>query len=321
MEAQAGNLSSLAKYFSDEGEAYKVIESWRWPDGPVCPHCSSVDHSYKLKNQKTKTGKVSPRRMWKCAECRKTFTVTVNSIFEDSHIPLLKWLLGAFLLATGKNGVSSHELSRSLNITIKAAWFMSHRLRHAMIDVNDSPFMKGIVEADETYIGGKVRGKGIGRGAYEQNKTPVVTLIQRGGKARSQVMAKVDGANLASALRETVDPAAILMTDTNPSYIKVGREFHDHMTVNHNVDEYVRGKGPTAAHVNTAEGYFSQLKRSIDGTHHHVSRQHLNRYLAEFDHRYNSRDVTDGERMVQTMRQAAGRRLTYRQPTRKPETV
>ena len=314
------NLSTLAKYFSDEEEAYKVVESWRWPSGPVCPHCGCIDHAYKLTNQRTKSGKVSPRRMWKCADCRKVFTVTVGSIFEDSHIPLSKWLQGVFLICTGKNGISAHELHRSLGITLKAAWFMAHRIRHAMVDSDDA-MLQGIVEADETYIGGKVRGQGKGRGAYEQNKTPVVTLIQRGGRAKSMAVPNIDGANLAQALRDNIAPNAFLMTDQNPGYRKIGREFAGHSTVDHNCDEYVRGKGPGAAHVNTAESFFGQLKRSIDGTHHHVSRQHLHRYLAEFDLRYNTRDVTDGERMVKTFRQAAGRRLTYRQPTRKAEAV
>jgi transposase-like protein len=179
MEAADLNLSSIATYFSDESAAYAVVESIRWPNGPVCPHCGSVDRAYHLKNQKTRSGKVSERSLWKCKDCRKQFTVTIGTIFEDSHIPLSKWLLGAFLINTGKNGVSAHELQRSLGITLKAAWFMAHRLRHAMARMTHEPLLDGIVEADETYIGGKRKGTPPGRPGQNSHKAPVVTLVER----------------------------------------------------------------------------------------------------------------------------------------------
>ncbi len=309
------NLSSLAKYFSDEAEAYKLIESIRWPNGPVCPHCGVVNRAYHLKNQRTRSGRVSPRSLWKCAECRKQFTVTVGTIFEDSHIPLSKWLQGAFLMSASKNGVAALELQRTLDLSYKAAWFMAHRLRHAMVREPAASFLKGIVESDETYIGGRIKGRG--KGPQLDNKTAVVTLVERNGEARSMAVDRVNRDNLATVLQAHVDPSATLMTDQNTVYALPGREFASHQTVDHQRDEYVRGP----VHVNTAEGYFSQLKRSIDGTHHHVSRRHLPRYLAEFDLRYNLRKVKDGERMAHMIRQTTGRRLTYREPTGKPKAV
>jgi transposase-like protein len=315
MDAADLNLSSIASCFSDEAEAYRLVESIRWPNGPVCPHCGVIDRAYHLKNQKTRCGKVSPRSLWKCKDCRRQFTVTIGTIFEDSHIPLAKWLLGAFLMNTGKNGISSHELSRSLNITIKAAWFMSHRLRHAMERIPSGRLLTGIVEADETYVGGKRRHiKGL---SNTDMKVPVVTLVERDGEVRSQVMPTVNRDNLKAHLTGNVDASADLKTDESRLYRAAGKEFVSHETVDHSKEEWARGK----AHVNTAEGYFSQLKRSIDGTHHHVSAKHLHRYVAEFDHRYNSRSLKDGERTVQTIRQSRGRRLTYRKPTGEPEEV
>lgn len=309
------NLSSLAKYFSDEGEAYRLLESIRWPKGPICPHCGCINHAYHLKNQRTKSGKISDRSMWKCAECRKVFTVTVGTVFEDSHIPLSKWMQGSLLMAASKNGIAALELARTLDLSYKAAWFMAHRLRHAMVDMSEDLF-RGIVEADETWIGGRVKGQD-----WKENKTPVVSLVQRGGRVRSRAVTNVNGRNLRKALEDEVDPEAILMTDSNPAYRKAGKSYRGHYTVNHEIDEYVRGQGPTAAHVNSAENFFSQLKRSIDGTHHRVSKRHLHRYLAEFDLRYNLRETKDGERMAQMIRQAAGRRLTYREPTGRPKAV
>jgi transposase-like protein len=310
MEAAELNLSNIAKYFSDEGEAYRLVEAIRWPHGPVCPHCGVINRAYHLKNQKTRQGKVSQRSLWKCKDCRRQFTVTIGTIFEDSHIPLSKWLLGAFLMNTGKNGVSSHELHRSLDITLKAAWFMSHRLRHAMARIPGDK-LDGIVEVDEAYIGGKRRGTLRGRPGQDSHKSAVVTLVERNGEARSRAVPSVSGKNIREILHEQVAESATIMTDEFPLYGKATEGFAAHEVVTHRTGEYVRGK----AHTNTAEGYFSQLKRSIDGTHHHVSKQHLHRYLAEFDHRYNSRSIHDGERMAQTIRQTAGKRLTYREPT------
>ncbi len=306
------NLSNLAKYYSDEGEAYKLMEGLRWPHGPVCPHCGVVGHAYYLEPKQgartTRKGTASARRVWKCGACRKQFSVLIGTIFEDSKIPLSKWLLAIHLLCSNKNGTAAYELHRVLGITHKSAWFMAHRIRYAMAR---SPLAEklgtdgGAVEADETYIGGKAKGK-RGRGAL--NKLPVVTLVARDGEARSQVMKHVTRDNLDAVLREHVDEAATLNTDSYHLYRKPGQRFVAHETVDHSRGEHARG----AVHVNSAEGYFSQLKRSIDGTHHHVSERHLDKYLAEFDMRYSTRKMVDGERTIQAIRQVAGRRLTYR---------
>src|SRR5260370_843114 len=296
------NLSTIAKHFSSEEAAYELIESIRWPNGPVCRHCGSVDHAHLLTPLNgygtTSTGKVSYRRVWKCADCRQQFSVLVGTIFEDSKIPLSKWLLAIHLLCQGKNGVSAHELHRTLNITYKSAWFLAHRIRYAMarqplagmLNIGNEQ-LPGIVEADETYIGGKARGK-RGRGAA--NKTPVVTLVERHGEARPQVIEHVTRKNIKATLEAQVSKEAQLMTDELNVYVEAGKSFASHETVEHGKGEYVRGK----AHINTAEGYFSQLKRSIDGTHHHVSAFHLHRYLSEFDYRYNTHKIEDGERTV-----------------------
>ncbi len=314
------NLSTLAKHFSDEAAAYEFVESIRWPAGKedvVCPHCGTIGRAYYLapKNggRLTRTGKVSLRRVWKCGACRKQFSVLVGTIFEDSKIPLFKWLLAFHLIASAKNGIAAYELHRMLQISVESAWFMAHRIRYALEGGSVAP-LTGTVEADETYIGGKARNMHASKrrrrvtGTGGIDKTAVVSLVQRGGELRSQVMQEtVTGATLGAVLREHVSPAAHLRTDAFGGYRQLGREFASHETVNHQAGEYVRGDAST----NTLEGYFSQLKRSIDGTHHHVSAHHLHRYVGEFDFRYNTRTLRDGERTVQAIRQSAGKRLTY----------
>lgn len=303
------NLSTIAKHFSDEDAAYAFVESLRWPDGPVCPHCGVVGEATLLAGErKTRKGNVSSRRLWQCnaTECRCQFSVLVGTIFEDSHIALSKWLLGIHLMCAGKNGVSAMELHRTLGIAYRSAWHMAHRIRHAMAHESWDKPLEGTVEADETYVGGKAKGK-RGRGAA--NKTPVVALVERGGDVRAATMTNVTGANVQRRLQENISPDATLMTDGYQVYRKPGEAFAAHETVDHGKGEYVRD----GWHTNTVEGYFSQLKRSIDGTYHAVSARHLDRYLAEFDFRYNSRKVKDGERTVLAIQQTAGKRLMYRE--------
>lgn len=308
------NLSTLAKEFSDEAEAYKLVERIRWPNGPVCPHCGTVGRAYYLEPKegprKTRKGTASARRVWKCGACRKQFSVLVGTIFEDSKVPLSKWLLAVHMLCSAKNGVAAYELHRTIGVTVKTAWFMAHRIRYAMERGPLATKLQGAVEADETYIGGKA--KNIHRTKRERpgalNKVPVVTLVERGGEARSKAIRYVTGENIGVLLYEHVEQHAALMTDGSPVYTTPGKSFASHETVDHSAGEYVRGD----AYSNTVEGYFSQLKRSIDGTHHYVSERHLDRYLAEFDMRYSTRKMKDGERTVRTIQQATGRRLTYR---------
>jgi transposase-like protein len=303
------NLSTIAKRYSDEDAAYQFVEAARWPNGPICPHCGIVDNAAYLapKNghRTTSTGKVSFRRVWQCNECHKQFSVLVGTIFEDSHIPLSKWLLGIHLMCAGKNGVAAIELKRQLGIAERSAWFMAHRIRYAMAHESFDKPLEGIVEADETYVGGKAHGK-RGRGAA--NKTPVVSLVERGGTVRSRVVTNVTGKNVKEVLQANVSPDATLMTDAFQVYREPGKDFAAHEVVDHGKGEYARGE----AHTNTVEGFFSQLKRSLDGTHHHVSAKHLHRYVGEFDFRYNAREITDGERTVLAIQQTAGKRLQYK---------
>ena len=310
------SLGVYDEKFQDPISAATYLESIRWPDGPVCPHCGESERKpYPLKSK--------TRKLYKCAACRKQYTVTVNSIFEGSHIPLNKWLLAFYLLCSSKKGMSAHQLHRMLGVTYKSAWFMAHRIRYAMEQPPFARPLTGTVEADETYVGGKVRRpnhksfrpldpklpdarKQTGRGA---GKTPVMTLVERGGEARSFRMASVTAESLGGAIRRNVARDAHLRTDAFGSYKRVGKEYASHLTVDHNF-EYVRGD----AHTNTAENYFSILKRGINGTYHHVSEAHLPRYLAEFDFRYNNRagmGVSDAERTRLALAGTVGKRLTY----------
>lgn len=317
------SIVGIADRFPNSLAAAEYLESVRWPNGPVCPHCGESERKpYRLKSE--------TRRLWKCAACRKQYTVTVGTIFESSHIPLHKWLWAFYLLCASKKGMSAHQLHRMLGVTYKSAWFMCHRIRYAMEQPAFTSLLSGTVEVDETYVGGKVRRENrlqsppldsrkpdkrqqTGRGA---DKTPVVALVERGGQARSFRIANVTGAELGDVMRRNIDPSAQLRTDSFPSYKKVGREFASHETVNHAV-EYVRGD----AHTNTAESFFATLKRGIDGVYHHVSEAHLQRYLAEFDFRYNNRTaqgITDSERTMRALRGAEGKRLLYREATNGP---
>jgi transposase-like protein len=286
-----------------EDAAREYLERLRWPNGAVCPHCGVIG-AYKLQPKADSTKPVR-KGVWKCKACRKQFTVTVGTIFEDSHIPLYQWLSAIQFLCASKKGISAHQLHRMLNITYKSAWFMAHRIRYAMEQPPLNKKLQGIIEADETYIGGKARGK-RGRGA--ENKTPVFALVQRDGDVRSFKAERVTSKNLKQIIREHVSKDSTVMTDEFRSYKGLGKEFANHQTVSHGTGEYVRDN----AHVNTAEGYFSLLKRGIIGTYHHISQQHLARYLAEFNFRYNSRKVEDGVRMVLAINNAKGRRLMLR---------
>jgi transposase-like protein len=305
-----GDFNLLDPRFTDPVAAAEYLESIRWPNRVTCPHCGEAKREpYRLKSKATK------RRLWKCRrnECRKQFTVTVGTIFEASHIPLNKWLAAFYLLCSSKKGMSAHQLHRMLGVTYKTAWFMFHRIREAMRDPAFTSRLSGTVEADETYLGGKRRDSGTGRGT--KNKTPVMTLVERDGRARSFRMANVTAAELGGVIREHVDMSrSRLMTDEWLGYRKVGKEFTEQLTVAHGSGEYVRGD----AHVNTAEGYFANLKRGVNGIYHHVSRAHLDRYLAEFDFRWNARHVSDSRRTIAALSQTEGKRLKYRDSTSGP---
>jgi transposase-like protein len=299
--------------YSDPCKARRLLEELRWPNGPICPR-QGCNHN-EVYAIKPKAGSKRPARagLYKCAACLKQFTVTVGTIFEDSHIPLGKWLTAIALLCSSKKGVSAHQLHRMLGITYKSAWFMAHRLRFAMgPDKPLARLLKGTVEVDETYVGGKTP-----EGKTWDNKTPVVALIERGGEVRTRVVSSVTQKNLAQCLNECVDKSAILNTDEHAAYRITGKRFARHDRVNHSKYEYARknADGSTAG-VNYAESFFSLLKRGIVGAWHHVSPEHLPKYADEVAFRWNSRNSTDGERLKKAVAMTAGKRLSYRPLTR-----
>lgn len=316
------SILALSEKLRTEADAHQFLEDLRWGDRPICPHCGSVRKPYFLTpangtSRKTRTGSVSERRVWKCADCRKQFSVLTGTIFHGTRIPVRKWVFVIFEMCSSKNGVAAREIERKYDVDTKTAWFMLHRVREAMKREPLAGLLSGRVVADETWIGGKPsnrhghkRGKG---GQGKTDKTPVVALVSREtGEVRSQAVANVRGSSLRAVINEQVDTAAThLHTDSAKSYGKIAGDFSGHSTVDHYAGEYVRGDVST----NLAEAYFSQLKRSIDGTHHHVSREHLNRYLAEFDFRFSTRKVSDTERMAMLAGKLHARRLTYRKPT------
>lgn len=307
--------AELGPQFASADKAREYFERLRWGMGsPVCPHCGSVEQPYTITPRK---GSNTRKGLYKCRAkaCRKQFTVTVGTVFEDSHIPLNKWLQALHLIAASKKGISALQLQRMLDLkSYKSAWFMAHRLRYAMAEGPLMNLLKGVIEVDETYVGGK---RSLRKGQYarrghpgpDSNKTPVLALVERGGKVRARPMERVTAENVSAVIRETVDvQKSVLMTDELGAYTKIGRKFRDHQAVKHAIGEYVRG----TAHTNTVEGFFGLLKRGLNGTFHHVGRDHLWRYCEEFAFRYNTRTVTDAERTASLMRAAEGKRLTYR---------
>jgi transposase-like protein len=307
------SIPELAKRFATEEDAISYFETIRWPKGPVCPHCSNNDKSKIYKRTANAESKVRVG-LWECGACGKQFRATIGTIFEDSHIPLNKWLIAFYLICGAKKGMSAMQLQRHLGLgSYKSAWFMAHRIRHAMQDPTFFGPLKGTVEVDETYVGGKTAGRGA---AYKGNKTPVVALVERGGNVRSMVMDHVTGTNLKAAVRQHVEEDSHVYTDEHGGYYGLDRT-HGHKTVNHSKKEYARREMKLVVHTNTVEGYFSLLKRGVVGSFHHVSRKHLPLYLSEFDFRYNTRKQTDSERTVAALRKSQGKRLTYRNPTGK----
>jgi transposase-like protein len=272
------------------------------------------------KSRATRTGAASQRRGWKCGACRKQFSVLTNTIMHGTKIPVRVWVLVIFEMCCNKNGMSAREVERRYGMAPRSAWFMTQRIREAMKDNGLAGLMSGVVVADETYIGGREMNKhasqreGVGGGTG--GKTAVLTLIEtNSGVARSRVMPEVTSATLEKAIKEMAEPSrSLLYTDEHAGYLNVGHKFLRHESVSHRAGEYVRGKAST----NAAENFFSQLKRSIDGTHHHVSRTHLHRYLAEFDFRYSTREESDTARMSRLVGRTGGRRLSYKPLTSRP---
>jgi len=304
-------LMTVMQRFSTEESARDYFEGLRWPSGPVCAHCGNAEAGriYKVTENR---GKRIRAGLYKCAECEQGFTVTVGTVMEDTHLPLNKWLIAFYMMCASKTQVSALQLQRQLEIgSYRSAWFLCHRIRYALKDADPRDLLKGTVEADETYVGGKARGKGRG---YVKNKTAVVSLVERGGSVRSHVVDHVTGDGITKLLRANVDVSANLNTDQSPVYTAVGKEFATHDVVNHSIEEYSRDDKETGrkATTNTAEGFFGNSKRSIDGTHHHISKRHAHLYFSELDYKYNSRKVTDGARTVSGIKMMEGKRLMLR---------
>jgi transposase-like protein len=312
-------VMTLAKQIKTEADAYSYMESLRWPDGPICPHCGSVEKHYFLKPRegnarKTRTGSLTERRVWKCKTCRKQFSVTTGTVFHGSKVPLHTWLMVVFEMCANKNGIAAREIARKYGVAPKTAWFMTHRLREAMKSKAPQALLSGTIISDETWVGGDPEnrhGHRANKGVQgKTEKTPVVTLIDTSTReARSRAIPTVTGRTLRDLIAESVDmPHTILHTDASNRYNIVARELAGRLIVNHRQGEYVSAEGVST---NIAETYFSQLKRSLDGTHHHVSRAHLQRYVTEFDFRFSTCHLDDTERMEKLMRQVGGRRLAY----------
>jgi transposase-like protein len=309
-----------APHFQNADEARKLIESIRWPNGPVCQHCGETERRYPTKRE----------GRFRCAnpDCRKDFSITTGTVMESSHIPLNKWMLGFYLMSASKKGMSAHQLHRSLGVTYKTAWFLCHRIREAMRAgglVPPAPLggEGQIVEADETYFGKVVDPQPSpqrkGRPYIKRGKTgpagkrPIVSLVERGGSVRSFHAPVADKVSVTKIVKENIARETRLFTDESRLYGEAQAHFVDHMTVKHSVGEYVRGE----VHTNTIEGYFSIFKRGMKGVYQHCAEKHLHRYLAEFDFRYNNRialGVNDMDRTIAAIAGAEGKRLTYRQP-------
>jgi transposase-like protein len=294
-----------APHYHDEDAAFAYVEKAVWPEGPVCPHCGGVERISKMQGSATRKG------LHKCYQCRRQFTVRQGTIFESSHVPLHIWLQAIFFVAGSKKGVSSNQLHRTLGVTLKTAWFMSHRIREAMRDGSLAP-MGGegeIVEVDETFIG-RIKGKPVAM-AYH-HKMKVLSLIERGsGKARSMVVDGVGMATLLPIVKANLERETHVMTDEAAAYRYLKHHFADHSRVSHKAGEYVRGE----VYTNTVEGFFSIFKRGMRGVYQFCGERHLHRYLAEFDFRYSNRAAlgcNDEERASRLLRGIVGKRLTYR---------
>lgn len=307
--------------FNDEDAARKHFESLRWPDGPTCPHCGVVDQATELKGKTTRAG------LYKCRACAKPFTATMGTLYERSHIPLHKWLLATHLMTASKKGISAHQLWRMLGFgSYRTAWFMAHRIREGMRELfpeakDDNGGGKlgedgRTVEMDTTFLGGleknKHQNKRIKGARGSKGKEPVLALVERDGDVRSHHLATVTAKNVAEILDAQLHEDAVLYTDDDKTFrsAAVKPKHRPDDVVKHSTGEYVRGD----VHTNTIEGYFSILKRGIDGVYHHVSQQHLRRYLAEFDFRYNERmalGIDDKARAAKAVKGIVGKRLMY----------
>ncbi len=291
-----------APYFHDEAEAFKQLEATLWPQGPVCPRCGGMDRITTVKG-----GRMGLRR---CGPCKRQFTVTVGTVFESSHVKLHMWLQAVYLVCSIKKGISSRQLMRVLDVQYKTAWFMTHRIREAMVS-GKLPPMGGegqVVEVDETFIGQKAD---MPKQRGYVHKHAVLTLVERGGTSRSFHVDGAKASDLLPIIKANVDPKTHIMTDEAGQYASLKKHFAGHDFVQHGKSEYVRGN----VHSNTVEGFYSVFKRGMKGIYQHCGEQHLHRYVAEFDFRYSNRvklGVDDAQRTMTALRRIVGKRLTYK---------
>ena len=297
-------ISGIPLACADETAAVEFFEEQIWQGKPVCPHCKSA----KVYQMKAASGQRNKRFLWRCHDCKDQFTIRIGTVLEESRIPLRHWVYAFWRASSSKKGVSALEIKRQCQISYPSALFLMNRIRFAMTpESGKSPMLAGIVECDETYVGGKPRhGTGYHKPGRGTSKTPVFGMVERGGNIRRRVVTNVSGKTLKGAIRECVDKSATIMTDEWPAYRGVGKDFSGgHHFVNHGTKQYADGNVTT----NTAESSFAILKRGIMGIFHAVSKEHLHRYVGEFDFRWNTRFLNDGERTVLAMQGAIGKRL------------
>jgi len=323
-------MGLLQKQFQDEDAAREHLEKLLWPSGPVCPKCGVINEATQLTHKqdtKEKKYKVHGRKgLFQCNGCRAQFTVTVGTIFEDSHIPLHKWLAAIYLMCSSKKGISALQLQRMLLQeedpktgerrvgSYRTAWFMAHRIRWAMTQSPMPELLKGIVDVDETYVGGKDRGSGHKGRDLRGNKTPVLALVERGGNVRSFPIERATLRNIKPIMEQHIDPDTHVVTDDFPVYYWTRDVFPKHHVVQHKEGHYVRKEADLTVTTNTVESFFALLKRSNYGIHHHMSRKYLGSYCSERDFLYNTRKVSDDERMNKAVKAAEGKRLMLKEP-------
>ena len=300
-------IAALPVACSDEKAAVEFMEAQRWGDHPACPRCGDLD-VYQMKD--AKTGERQANFRWRCHGCKEQFTVRIGTVFEDSRIPLRHWCFAFWRSATSKKGVSALEIHRQTGLSYKSSLFMLHRIRFAM-DEQDVEPLKGDVEVDEVFIGGRKRIRNNeAYPAKPKPKTPVIGMKERGGRVRPRVVADVTSASLKGAIRANIDPSARILTDEWSGYRGIGKEFAGgHESVKHSTYEFARGD----VHTNSIEGFFGMVRRGLDGIYHSVSRKHLHRYLSEFEFRHNHRELDDGQRTVAAIKAANNKRLTYKE--------
>jgi len=307
-ENKSDTVRAMPMACACDDAATLMLEDIRWGDCPACPHCGDTD-VYKMMDRSG--DKREKNKRWRCRGCSKLYSVRTGTVMAETRITLKHWCWAFWQLCSSKKGMSAKQIERATGLSYKSALFLLHRVRFAMADM-EGVKLTGTVEVDETYVGGKPRNKGPwnkrGRGT---KKTPVVGMVERDGRVHTRIAPNVTAKTLKGAIREVVDSQARIMTDENAAYNGIGAEYAGgHRVVTHSVGQYVDGD----AYTNTAESVFSLVKRGMYGVYHNVSKQHLHRYLAEFDFRWNNRQVDDGERTVNAIRGAEGKRLMYREP-------